>query len=154
MTAANEKSKRLIELLKSKGLTIAAAESCTGGAFMAALVRVSGASEVLRGGVVTYCDDVKVDVVGVERETIQQFGVVSTQTVAEMAAGVRLKFGAALGIGVTGYAGPGGEHVGKVCFGISVGKEVITVTRKFDGARGEVIDACVDFLIEWLCEKI
>lgn len=146
---------RLVKLLKDNGLTLAAAESCTGGAFMADLVKVPGVSEVFRGGMVTYSDDVKVELVGVKRETIKKFGVVSTHVAAEMAAGVRAKLGADIGVSVTGYAGPGGEDVGKVYFGIAVKDNQYTSVKKFVGmTRREVIDASVNYLVEWLCEKV
>ena len=143
-------TQKLIELLKVKKLTIAAAESCTGGAFMAALVRVPGTSEVLCGGMVAYCPDTKVNLLGVKRATIDRYGVVSEEVAKEMAEGVRKKLGADIGVGITGFAGPTGERVGEVCFAIND----LAVTKNFSGTRSEVIDASVDFLIGWLCEKI
>ena len=131
---------KLLELLKEKKLSIAAAESCTGGAFMAALVRVPGASEVFRGGVVAYSPDAKVNLLGVKTANI-----VSEEMARQMAIGVKAKFGSDIGVAVTGYA-----HKGLVCFAINDS----TVTKNFVGTRGEVIDASVEFLINWLCEKI
>jgi len=141
---------RLIEILKSKNLKLAAAESCTGGAFMAALVRVPGTSEVLCGGMVAYCPDTKVNLLGVKRATIERHGVVSQEVAKEMAEGVKAKLGSDIGIGITGFAGPTGERVGEVCFAMNG----LAVTKNFTGTRCEVIDASVDFLVEWLCENI
>ena len=150
-----DKSQKLIKQLADRRMTLAVAESCTGGAFMAALVRVPGASEALRGGVVTYNDDAKVELVGIKRETIDGFGVVSVEVAKEMASGVRAKLCADIGVGVTGYAGPGGTDVGEVCFGIVFEDEEFTFAKKFTGmTRGEVIDASVDFLVRLLYEKV
>ena len=132
---------KLVELLKSKNLVIAVAESCTGGAFMASLVKVPGTSEVLHGGVVVYTEVAKVKLLGVERETIEKKTAVSEQVAKEMAAGVRKKLGADVGISVTGYAGPTGDPVGKVCFGVAVSGGEFSVTKNFTGARSEIINA-------------
>jgi len=145
---------RLIGLLKEKKLTLAAAESCTGGAFMARCVLVSGASEVLRGGVVAYSEDLKVKLLGVKQETLDEHGVVSEQVAKEMAVGLRGKLGADIGVAITGFAGPTGDPVGEVCFAVAIGGDVFPVTKNFSGTRSEIIDASVDFIGEWLCEAL
>jgi len=148
-------NEKLVRLLKNKNLKIAAAESCTGGAFMASIVKVPGASGVLPGGLVTYCDDAKVNQLGVNKEIIKIFGAVSREVAIEMAMEVRIKFGADVGVAVTGFAGPDGDRVGEVHFAISVKNEAFHTMRRFVGiSRSEVIDTSVTFLTEWLCEKV
>lgn len=113
--------------LMSSGLTIAAAESCTGGMFGAALTDIPGISAVFDRSLVTYSNQAKIDELGVKPETLEQYGAVSEQTAIEMAEGVRLKAGTDIGISVTGIAGPDGDteekHVGLVYIGLSLGEK-------------------------------
>ena len=113
--------------LMSSGLTIAAAESCTGGMFGAALTDIPGISAVFDRSLVTYSNQAKIDELGVKPETLEQYGAVSEQTALEMAEGVRLKAGTDIGISVTGIAGPDGDtedkHVGLVYIGLSCGEK-------------------------------
>ncbi|HXC23518.1 MAG TPA: competence/damage-inducible protein A [Solirubrobacteraceae bacterium] len=88
--------------------TIAVAESCTGGLLAARLTNPPGASEYVLGGIVAYANEVKVAQVGVPRETIEEHGAVSEEVVKALARGARTRFGADVGVGLTGIAGPGG----------------------------------------------
>ena len=112
-------------LLKEKHLTVAIAESCTGGLVSAAITDVPGASELFGCGVCAYSNDIKQKLLGVRAETLEDFGAVSDQTAREMAAGVRALSGADIGIAVTGIAGPGGatdeKPAGLVCFAVDCG---------------------------------
>ena len=94
--------------LAAAGLTIATAESCTGGLIASTLTDVAGSSDYVLGGVVSYSNEAKQKVLGVQPNTLQVHGAVSSQTAAEMAQGVRRLLGSSLGIAVTGIAGPGG----------------------------------------------
>ena len=98
----------VLELCRARGLTLATAESCTGGLVAARLTDVPGSSEVFRGAVVAYADDVKVQELGVDEAVLAAHGAVSAETAAAMAVGVRERLGADVGIAVTGIAGPGG----------------------------------------------
>lgn len=89
-------------------VTIATAESCTGGLIGHALTEVAGSSTYYRGGVISYSDDVKVDLLGVPRTALEQHGAVSAQVALAMAQGVRARLGADFGVAVTGIAGPSG----------------------------------------------
>lgn len=113
----------VIRHLRSKGLTVSCAESCTGGLIMKRLTDIAGCSDVFMGGCVTYSNDSKVKLVGVSPETLDAHGAVSSQTAAEMARGVRLALGTDIGISATGIAGPGGgtpeKPVGTVYIAIS-----------------------------------
>ena len=98
----------VLELCRRRGLTLATAESCTGGVVAARLTSVAGASDVFLGGIVAYANDVKEAELGVPEEVLRSHGAVSAETAAAMAAGVRARLDADVGIGVTGVAGPGG----------------------------------------------
>lgn len=111
----------LVWLLTEQGLTIATAESCTGGLVSKRITEVEGSSKVFGWGVCTYANEAKERLLGVKAETLAQYGAVSSQTAAEMAAGVRKLSGADIGISTTGIAGPGtSEHkpVGLVYVGV------------------------------------
>jgi len=99
----------VIQALASRGLTLATAESCTGGLIAKRLTDVAGASRAFLGGAVVYTNAVKTALAGVPSEVIAQFGVVSAQVANALAAGIRDRLGADLGIGVTGVAGPGAD---------------------------------------------
>lgn len=98
----------VLDLARERGLTIATAESCTGGLVAARLTAVPGSSDVFRGGVVAYANDVKEAELGVERRVLEEHGAVSAETAREMAAGARARLGADVAVSVTGVAGPDG----------------------------------------------
>ncbi|MBQ9781050.1 MAG: competence/damage-inducible protein A [Clostridia bacterium] len=113
----------LISQLKELGLTLATAESCTGGMMGQRLTGVSGASAVFLGGFMTYQNDVKVKLVGVDPQTIQEVTEVSAEVAEQMAEGTRKALGCDVALSATGYAGPGGgtekNPVGTVYIGIA-----------------------------------
>jgi competence/damage-inducible protein CinA-like protein len=98
----------VLDLCRARGLTLATAESCTGGLVSARLTAVPGSSAVFRGGVVAYSDEVKERELGVPASLLKEHGAVSAEVARSMAAGVREKLGADVGVAVTGVAGPGG----------------------------------------------
>lgn len=105
--------------LARTGLTLATAESCTGGLIARRLTAIPGISAWFPGGFVTYSEQAKVDLIGVPRPLIDTEGVVSAAVAEAMADGCRRRLGADLGIGVTGFAGPDGESVGLVYVGLA-----------------------------------
>jgi len=113
------------ECLREKGLTIALAESCTGGLLADRMTNVPGSSDYFLGSVVCYSNESKMNLVGVRKETLKSFGAVSEETAIEMAAGAREKFSAHIGVSITGVAGPDGgteaKPVGYTCFGFDDG---------------------------------
>ena len=98
----------VLEAFRAAGLTLAAAESCTGGLVGARLTDIPGASEVFLGGVVAYSDEAKREQLDVPNDVLERHGAVSAETAAAMAAGARRRFGADVSVAVTGVAGPGG----------------------------------------------
>ena len=106
-------AERLQEICLAAGLTVATAESCTGGRIADALTDVAGASGYLRGGVVAYADAIKRELLGVPALVIEQHGAVSAQAARAMAAGARARLGVDLAVAVTGIAGPTGATPGK-----------------------------------------
>ncbi len=113
----------VLELCRTRGLRLATAESCTGGMVAARLTDVPGSSDVVLGGVVAYANEVKTAELGVAGALLTAHGAVSAEVAAAMAAGVRSRLGADVGISVTGVAGPGGgteeKPVGLVHFHVS-----------------------------------
>jgi len=98
----------VLELCRARGLTLATAESCTGGLVAARLTSVPGSSDVFRGSVVAYANDVKEESLGVPAEILERFGAVSAESAEAMARGVRDRLGVDVAVAVTGVAGPGG----------------------------------------------
>lgn len=98
----------LVKALKEKGMTIAVAESLTGGLISSKITDISGASSVFSGGVVSYTNDVKMSLLGVSQRTIDKYTEVSYQCAEEMALGVRKRLCSDIGISTTGIAGPTG----------------------------------------------
>lgn len=135
-------AKTLVDLLSARELVCATAESCTGGGVASAITDVPGSSAVFAGGVVSYANEVKHDVLGVKEETLAEFGAVSAETAAQMAAGVRSLMKCDLAVSLTGIAGPGGgsaeKPVGLVWFGLADGRGVRTEKAIFSGERDEV----------------
>ena len=134
----NEVGKILLE----KKLTIACAESCTGGLLTSRLTDVAGSSAYVQGSIVSYSNEIKNSVLKVDAETLKNFGAVSEQTARQMSANVREIFKTDIGVGITGIAGPGGgsaeKPVGTVY--ISVSNSKLTTVKKFNfsGSRREI----------------
>jgi PncC family amidohydrolase len=111
------------KLLVQRGWRLAVAESCTGGLICHQVTNVPGSSDYFMGGVVAYSNEIKVHLLDVRQETLDQFGAVSQETVLEMARGARRALEADIGLSISGIAGPGGgtpdKPVGTVWIGIS-----------------------------------
>lgn len=132
----------LLARLRDQGRRLAVAESCTGGLVAHRITAVPGASDVLVGGVVAYADRAKTELLGVSPDTIARVGAVSEEVARAMAEGVRARFDAEAGVGVTGIAGPAGgsaeKPVGTVWLGASVGERTEARRVVLPGTRGDI----------------
>ena len=123
--------------LLEKKLTLASAESCTGGLVGKRITELPGVSAVYLGGVIAYANSVKIDLLGVKPETLERYGAVSKETAVEMARGAAERLGADIGVSTTGIAGPGGgtanKPVGLVYIGLCRGNRRRAVKLDFSG---------------------
>jgi len=131
-------------LLRSAGLTVAVAESCTGGLLAGRLTELAGSSAYFLGGVVAYSNAAKASLVGVETALIDSVGAVSVEVARALADGARARFDAGVGVGITGVAGPGGgtaeKPVGFVCFSVTGADGALTRSVQLPGGRSDVRD--------------
>jgi nicotinamide-nucleotide amidase len=131
----------LVAELTRRGQTIAVAESLTGGLLTAELVAVPGASAVLRGAVVAYATELKTGLLGVDAALLSASGPIHPEVARQMAAGVRERLGADIGIATTGVAGPDpqdGHEPGEVWLGFAVGGQVTAVGLALGGDRAAI----------------
>lgn len=135
----------LLEECRRRGLTLATAESCTGGNIAHELTLIAGASDVVAGGVVSYSNEVKTRVLGVNGDDIAAHGAVSIPVVRQMAEGVQRVTGADVTVATSGIAGPGGgtpeKPVGMVCICARCGDRELYETARFNGSRERVINS-------------
>ncbi|ERL03404.1 competence/damage-inducible protein CinA domain protein [Mitsuokella sp. oral taxon 131 str. W9106] len=149
---------RVGELLTARGLTIACAESCTGGLLTSRLTDVAGSSAYVMGSVVSYTNAIKERLVGVRHETLAAHGAVSEETAREMAEGIRRAIRTDIGVGITGIAGPGGgtveKPVGLVFIAISGVAGIIAHKKYFTGTRVEnkrsSTESALSIIVEYL----
>ncbi len=132
----------VVERLAQRKMTVATAESCTGGLIAKRITDVAGSSEIFGYGCVTYANEAKMKLLGVKAETLKAHGAVSPETASEMAAGARALSGADIGVATTGIAGPGGgspeKPVGLVYLGISSEKGTRAVRLMLKGSRDRI----------------
>ncbi|MBV2183453.1 MAG: CinA family protein [Rhizobium sp.] len=104
---------RIVAQFAARGLTVATAESCTGGLIIGALTEISGSSAIVDRGFITYSNQAKIDLLGVQPETLERHGAVSRQTATEMVEGALSRAQSDVAVAVTGIAGPGGGSAEK-----------------------------------------
>lgn len=154
-----DKMENIIKILAEKNYTIATAESCTGGLLASTIVNINGASKVFNEGYITYSNEAKERILGVNKDTIEKFGVVSEEVCKEMALKTQKIANANVAVSISGIAGPTGDTpnkpVGMVCFGFAIDNEIYTCTQYFGNiGRLEVRNKSVEFVIDFLLEKI
>ena len=158
LSKTEELKEKLFCLLLEKNLKISTAESCTGGMIGGSLTSIPGISAYYECGFVTYSNEAKHKLIGVKKETLDEFGAVSAETVLEMAQGALLVSGADIAVSVSGIAGPGGgskeKPVGLVYVGCAQKDESIYKKFIFSGNREEVRLQTVNSALEILISKI
>jgi PncC family amidohydrolase len=145
----------VIRLLQGK--TLCTAESCTGGMIGAALTAVSGASNVYKGGIVSYTNEVKHRLLGVDADLLKREGAVSAPVAQAMAIGARKALGADIAVSVTGLAGPGGDEFGNPVGTVFIGyaDETVATWRHFlyegdrESVRAQAVDAALELILEY-----
>lgn len=153
------KSKTLAVLLKSKQLKIVTAESCTGGGLAYWMTSVSGCSDYVERGFVTYCNESKIELLSVNPRDLEKHGAVSKEVAAEMARGALKNSHADIALSITGVAGPLGgsleKPVGTVWFGLAL-RNGTCETRKmlFSPGRSYVRAQAIAFALDWLCATL
>ncbi len=146
------------QLLVRRGLTLAAAESCTGGLVAHLLTSVSGASTYFLGGVVSYSNSVKINLLGVDADDIEMHGAVSQTVVEQMARGAQMKLGSDVAVATSGIAGPGGgtpdKPVGTVWMAAASKERVVSQCHHFDGDRQQVTEQAAVAVLKMLTKLI
>jgi nicotinamide-nucleotide amidase len=137
-----ELAQELVRLADAKNITLGTAESCTGGMVASALTSVPGSSEVFKGAIVSYANEVKVALLGVKSETLLKEGAVSEKVALEMVQGVRKALFVDYAVSITGVAGPGGgsarKPVGTVWIAVAGNKEERAMLHRFTGTREQI----------------
>ena len=152
----SRKAATLLDSCRQQMLSLAVAESCTGGLLAACLTENSGASDVFMGGATTYSNKAKHDILSLSNDTIEKYGAVSEQTASKMAQGVASVFHCPLTAAITGIAGPGGgssaKPVGTVYIAILHNGKVACKKWHFSGGRNAIrlqsIEAALDMLLD------
>jgi PncC family amidohydrolase len=150
-------AEHVVRRLVDSGLTVATAESLTGGLLGATITEVSGSSAAYVGGVVSYATEVKVEVLGVSRETVETDGVVSASCAAQMAQGVRRLLGSDLALSTTGVAGPDlqeGKPAGTVHVALAGPAGTVVQSPSLDGDRAAIRAATVEVALQLLEETL
>jgi nicotinamide-nucleotide amidase len=151
-------STKLGEALLARGATVCTIESCTGGGLAFAITDIAGSSGWLNQSWVTYSNQSKIDLVGVERLVLEAFGAVSKEVVSQMAVGGRERAKADYAVAISGIAGPGGgskdKPVGLVWFAIDHAKGIETFSRCFTGDRHQVREQAILLALEKLIQCI
>jgi nicotinamide-nucleotide amidase len=149
---------KIIQKLTKEGQTVSFAESCTGGRIAAAFTAISGASSVLHGSCVTYSNEIKHEWLGVSNETLENYGAVSKQCVAQMLEGIQKLADSDFAIAVSGIAGPSGgtefKPVGTVYIGLKTPFSQEVYHCHFDGPREAVQEQSTVYAIEKLAEVL
>jgi nicotinamide-nucleotide amidase len=145
-------------LMFTKGLTIAVAESCTGGLISHMLTNIPGSSRYFERGIISYSNNAKMEILGVKKDTLLRHGAVSSDTGKEMADGIRRIAKVDIGLATTGIAGPDGgtkeKPVGLVYLALSDSKDTLIKKAYFNGSRQEIKDDALKTALEMLLEYL
>jgi PncC family amidohydrolase len=143
--------KDLFQILAQKKATISTAESCTGGILATMFTHFDGSSQFYLGGVTSYSNESKTNLLGVSRDIIKSHGAVSRETAAQMAEGVQERFGSEYSIAITGIAGPEGgsetKPIGTIWCGYATPGDVFTQKYEIDGDRAKIRSAIIALVL-------
>ena len=149
---------KVLEVLRTQNKTLVTAESLTGGGIGNALTSIPGASQVYKGGVISYVNAVKRDLLEVPQAILDRCGAVSPETAEAMALGVRKLLKADVAVSVTGLAGPGGDEfghpVGTVYIGFCCGQNTLVKHCRFTGSREEIRYQTIRTALELILEQL
>ena len=158
MNNNNSLSEQLGGLLRSKGLLMGTAESCTGGRIANMVTLVAGSSDYFVGGVVSYSNEVKHNVLGVSEDSLRLHGAVSREVVEQMAQGAIRTLGCDCSVATSGVAGPGGgsheKPVGTVWIAAALKEQVVSHCYHFGTVRAENIQSAADTALTMLLELL
>ena len=150
----SNEAQQLSEILVTNSLTISVAESCTGGSLSHAITSIPGASSYFDCGYITYSNQSKVEMLGVDTQIIKTYGAVSEEVALEMVIGVTIKSHSDVAISITGVAGPTGgtpeKPVGTVCFGFFCDGKTSSTTQIFSGERVNIVSQSVSYAMRQL----
>lgn len=148
----------LTDMLRERGLTLSTAESCTGGNIAHHITMVAGCSEIFNGGAVTYSNQAKTDILGVDPKTIEAKGAVSEEVVKAMAEGACKAFHTDCAVATSGIAGPGGgtddKPVGTVWTAVVTPKGTFSELYHLSGPRSEIIDKATLLVLRLLINNL
>ena len=147
-------SKELSDKFWKEGLTLATAESCTAGNIAAMITAIPGSSHFYKGGIIAYADEVKVNILGVNPETLEKHGAVSEEVVIEMAKGAMKSMNSDCSVATSGIAGPTGgtpdKPVGTVWIAVAMGEKVMTMKASGDEGRNKNIENATLYALQML----
>ena len=151
-------SKKILNKLIMKNISVSTAESCTGGLLAYNFVKNTDSSKVFKGGYITYSNEMKIKELEVKRVSLKKNGAVSYKVAEEMIDGLYKKNKTKICISTTGIAGPGGstknKPIGLIYIGIRINKKNIIIKKNFKGTRIQIQKKCVDFIYKYLDKLI
>ena len=151
-------SKKILNKLILKNISVSTAESCTGGLLAYNFVKNTDSSKVFKGGYITYSNQIKVKELKVKTASLKKYGAVSYQIAEEMLAGLYKNNKTKICISTTGVAGPGGstqrKPVGLIYIGIRFNNKKIIIKKNFKGTRIQIQKKCVNFILKYLDKLI
>ena len=151
-------SKKILNKLIERNISVSTAESCTGGLLAYSFVKHKDSSKIFKGGYITYSNELKIKEINVKKVSLKKYGAVSQKIAKEMVEGLYLKNKTDICISTTGIAGPGGatinKPVGLVYIGIRTNKKNIILKKYFKGTRIQIQKQCVNFIFRYLYKLI
>ena len=151
-------SKKILNKLILKNISVSTAESCTGGLLAYNFVKNTDSSKVFKGGYITYSNQIKVKELKVKKASLKKYGAVSYQIAEEMLEGLYKNNKTKICISTTGIAGPGGstqrKPVGLIYIGIRINNKKIIIKKNFKGTRIQIQKKCVNFILKYMDKLI